>query len=125
MLIGAKGKMKMKKVQSYGYKIIPIPISGFQRNNFFKNLFLPIKLIVSLISSLFIIIKYKPVLVIGTGGYASGPLLFVSSILNIPSIIQEQNSFQELPIKFFQSLLIKFVLLMKIWIISFQKVKLF
>ena len=51
-------------------------------------------MIVSLISSLFIIIKYKPVLVIGTGGYASSPLLFfVSSILNIPSIIQEQNSY--------------------------------
>ena len=93
LFVGAKGKMEMKKVPSYGYKIIPIPISGFQRNNFFKNLFLPIKLIVSLISSLFIIIKYKPVLVIGTGGYASGPLLFVSSILNIPSIIQEQNSY--------------------------------
>ena len=93
IFVGAKGKMEMKKVPSYGYKIIPIPISGFQRNNFFKNLFLPIKLIVSLISSLFIIIKYKPVLVIGTGGYASGPLLFVSSILNIPSIIQEQNSY--------------------------------
>ena len=56
IFVGAKGKMEMKKVPSYGYKIIPIPISGFQRNNFFKNLFLPIKLIVSLISSLFMII---------------------------------------------------------------------
>ena len=93
IFVGARGKMEMNKVPSYGYKIIPIFISGFQRNNSFKNLFLPIKLIVSLISSFLIVIKYKPALVIGTGGYASGPLLFISSILNIPTIIQEQNSF--------------------------------
>ena len=93
IFVGARGKMEMNKVPSYGYKIIPIFISGFQRNNSFKNLFLPIKLIVSLISSFLIVIKYKPALVIGTGGYVSGPLLFISSILNIPTIIQEQNSF--------------------------------
>ena len=93
IFVGARGKMEMKKVPKHGYKIIPILISGFQRKNFFKNLFLPVKIIISLISSLFIVIKYKPVLVIGTGGYASGPLLFISSILNIPSLIQEQNSF--------------------------------
>ncbi len=93
VFVGAHGKMEMKKVPSYGYKIVPILISGFQRKNLFKNLFLPFKLIISLVSSLFIVFKYRPLLVIGTGGYASAPLLFISSILNIPSIIQEQNSF--------------------------------
>ena len=51
------------------------------------------KLFVSLIQSFFIIINFRPQCVVGTGGFASGPLLFVASLLRIPTIIHEQNSF--------------------------------
>lgn len=93
LFVGAKGRMEMDKVPAHGYKISSIWISGFQRKKIIANILIPIKLIFSLIKSFFIIFRFNPDLVIGTGGYASGPILFISSILNIPSFIQEQNSF--------------------------------
>ena len=69
LFVGAKNKMEMKKVPENGYKIIGLWISGYQRKfNFISNLKLPFKLIYSLIHSLIIILKYKPKVVVGTGG---------------------------------------------------------
>ena len=93
LFVGSLGKMEMTKVPAAGYNIIGLWIDGFKRNFSLKNLMFPIKLFFSLIKSLFILLINKPIIVIGTGGYASGPLIFVANILNIPSLIQEQNSY--------------------------------
>lgn len=94
LFVGAKGRMEMEKVPKAGYPIKGLSINGFQRNwRDTRNLSFPFKLLFSLLKSFFIVRKFKPAVVIGTGGYASGPLLFVASKLSIPSLIQEQNSF--------------------------------
>lgn len=93
LFVGAKNKMEMEKIPSNGYDIKGLWISGFQRRFTIDNLLFPLKLLISLISSYFIIKDFKPDLVIGTGGFASGPILYVSSKCKIPTLIQEQNSF--------------------------------
>ena len=93
LFVGSLGRVEMIKVPAAGYNIIGLWIDGFQRNFSLKNLVFPIKLFFSLIKSLFILLIYKPIIVVGTGGYASGPLLFVANLLKIPSLIQEQNSY--------------------------------
>jgi UDP-N-acetylglucosamine--N-acetylmuramyl-(pentapeptide) pyrophosphoryl-undecaprenol N-acetylglucosamine transferase len=93
LFVGAKGKMEMEKVPNNGFPIIGLWISGFQRSLSFSNLLFPIKLLVSMIKALFIIMKFKPAIVIGTGGYASGPVLRAATWMNIPILIQEQNNF--------------------------------
>ena len=93
LFVGAKNKMEMEKVPDAGYKIKGLWISGFQRRLSLKNLLFPLKLIYSIFSSFIIIIRFKPDLVIGTGGFASGPILYVASKKNIPTLIQEQNSY--------------------------------
>jgi UDP-N-acetylglucosamine--N-acetylmuramyl-(pentapeptide) pyrophosphoryl-undecaprenol N-acetylglucosamine transferase len=86
--------MEMEKVPKAGYPIKGLSINGFQRNwRDTRNLSFPFKLLFSLLKSFFIVRKFKPSVVIGTGGYASGPLLFVASKLSIPALIQEQNSY--------------------------------
>ena len=93
LFVGAIGKIEMTKVPEAGHKIIGLWVDGFQRKFSLKNLLFPAKLFFSIIKSLFIIINYKPNLVIGTGGFASGPILFIANLFNIPSLIQEQNSY--------------------------------
>jgi UDP-N-acetylglucosamine--N-acetylmuramyl-(pentapeptide) pyrophosphoryl-undecaprenol N-acetylglucosamine transferase len=93
LFIGAEGKMEMEKVPAAGYSIIGLPIRGFQRKLTFSNFILPFKLVYSLIKAFFIIKKFNPQVVVGVGGYASGPTLKIASFLKIPSLIQEQNSF--------------------------------
>lgn len=92
LYVGAKGRMEMVKVPEAGYKIKGLWISGFQRSLSIANLLFPLKLVVALIQSFFVIKSFKPDVVIGVGGYASGPLLKVANWLGIPSVIQEQNS---------------------------------
>jgi UDP-N-acetylglucosamine--N-acetylmuramyl-(pentapeptide) pyrophosphoryl-undecaprenol N-acetylglucosamine transferase len=91
--VGAIGKMEMEKVPLAGYSITGIPISGFQRSNMLKNITLPFKILKSLLKVNFLLKKYKPKAVIGVGGYASGPLLYVAAQKRIPIILQEQNSY--------------------------------
>ena len=93
LFVGAKDKMEMEKIPNEGFKIVGLWISGFHRGKIFKNLLFPIKLIFSLIKSSFLIKKFDPDLVIGTGGFASGPILYIASKFNIPTLIQEQNSY--------------------------------
>ncbi|MDL1913906.1 MAG: undecaprenyldiphospho-muramoylpentapeptide beta-N-acetylglucosaminyltransferase [Bergeyella sp.] len=92
LFIGAKGRMEMEKVPQEGYKIEGLNIAGLNRKNKLKNLSLSLKLISSLLKARQIITKFNPDFAIGTGGFASGPALFMARILNIPIYIQEQNS---------------------------------
>ena len=94
LFVGAKRKMEMKKVPENGYKIIGLWISGLQRKtNIYTNFLLPFKIFISLIHSLLILIRHKPISVIGTGGFASGPLIYMAALIGIPIFIQEQNSY--------------------------------
>ncbi len=93
LFVGAKGKMEMDKIPQKGYPIVGLPIRGFSRSSFFKNISLPFRLIYSLLQCFRILKKHKPSIVVGVGGYASGPLLWVAQSLNIPTLIQEQNSY--------------------------------
>ena len=93
LFVGSLGRVEMTKVPAAGYNIIGLWVDGFQRSFSLKNLMFPIKLFFSLIKSLFILMMNKPIIVVGTGGYASGPLIFVANLLKIPSLIQEQNSY--------------------------------
>ena len=85
--------MEMNIVPKYGFDILGLWISGFNRTNFLKNILVPLKLLISIFQSLIIIMRFKPNIVIGTGGYASGPIMYVANLLNIPTLIQEQNSY--------------------------------
>ena len=93
LFVGAKDKMEMNIVPQYGFEILGLWISGFNRKNIFKNLIVPFKLLVSFFQSIIIIKKFNPHVVIGTGGYASGPTLYIANLFNIPTLIQEQNSY--------------------------------
>ena len=93
LFVGAKDRMEMERVPAAGYQIEGLWISGIQRSLNRKNLSFPFKLISSILKSRKLIKKFKPDAVIGTGGYASGPLLYAASKKNIPCLIQEQNSY--------------------------------
>jgi len=93
LFIGAKDKMEMEKVPQAGYEIKGLWISGIQRKFTLDNLLFPFKMISSLWKSRKIIKQFKPDIAIGTGGFASGPALIIASRRNIPTLIQEQNSF--------------------------------
>lgn len=93
LFVGALGKMEMEKVPKAGYPIKGLPIAGIDRGNMMANIKFPFKLIKSLGLAKKIINEFKPDIAIGTGGYASGPLLWQASKAGIPIIIQEQNSF--------------------------------
>ena len=93
LFVGAKDKMEMQKVPQAGYAIQGLWIAGLQRKLTLKNAMFPFKLINSLWKSRKIIKNFKPNVVIGTGGFASGPLLQMANMMHIPTLIQEQNSF--------------------------------
>lgn len=93
LFVGAKNKMEMEKVPAAGYPIEGLWISGIQRKLSLDNLSFPLKLISSILKSRKLLRKFKPDVVIGTGGFASGPLLWAATQKGIPSLIQEQNSF--------------------------------
>jgi UDP-N-acetylglucosamine--N-acetylmuramyl-(pentapeptide) pyrophosphoryl-undecaprenol N-acetylglucosamine transferase len=93
LFVGAKDRMEMEKVPQAGYDIKGLWISGIQRKLTLKNALFPFKLISSLFKARTLIKSFKPDVAIGTGGFASGPLLYMASSNKIPSLIQEQNSY--------------------------------
>lgn len=93
LFVGAKDRMEMEKVPQAGYKIKGLWISGLQRSLSLQNLVFPLKLISSMRESKRILKEFKPDVAIGTGGYASAPLLRMASKRKIPCLIQEQNSY--------------------------------
>jgi len=93
LFVGASDKMEMQKVPQAGYSIVGLWISGFQRKLTIKNLLFPLKLVFSLLKSIQLVGTFKPDIVIGTGGFVSGPVLYTASLKGVPTIIQEQNSY--------------------------------
>lgn len=93
LFVGSLGKLEMEKVPDAGYKIIGLPIKGFERKISFQNFKTIFLLFWSLIKSIKIILQFKPDLAIGVGGYASGPVLFICTLLRKPILLQEQNSY--------------------------------
>lgn len=93
LFVGASGRMEMEKVPAAGYTIKGLWISGFQRRITVKNLLFPLKVIVSMLKARSIIKAFKPDVVVGVGGFASGPTLRAANNLHIPTLIQEQNSY--------------------------------
>jgi UDP-N-acetylglucosamine--N-acetylmuramyl-(pentapeptide) pyrophosphoryl-undecaprenol N-acetylglucosamine transferase len=93
LFVGAEGKMEMEKVPAAGYSITGLPVAGFHRGEIWRNLsFLP-KLIRSLLKAKKVVKTFNPDIVIGVGGYASGPVLKQAANLGIPTVLQEQNSY--------------------------------
>ena len=93
LFVGAEGKMEMQKVPEAGYPIKGLPVAGLQRKLTLSNLSFPIKLWRSLRMAAGIVNEFKPQLVVGVGGYASGPVLYAAQSKGIPTLLQEQNSY--------------------------------
>lgn len=93
LFVGAEGKMEMTRVPEAGYKIIGLKIAGLQRRLTLQNLLFPFKLIMSIVKARNIITTFNPDVVVGTGGYASGPVMMAATNKGIPAVIQEQNSY--------------------------------
>jgi UDP-N-acetylglucosamine--N-acetylmuramyl-(pentapeptide) pyrophosphoryl-undecaprenol N-acetylglucosamine transferase len=93
LFVGAKGKMEMERVPEAGYKTEGLNIAGFQRSLSIKNLAFPYKLLTSLWKARKIVRQFQPDVVVGTGGYASGPVMRAAQRAGIPTLIQEQNSY--------------------------------
>lgn len=93
LFVGAKGRMEMTRIPEAGYKIIGLWISGLQRRLTLSNLLFPVKVIVSYFNARSIVKNFKPHAVIGTGGFASGPIMMAATQAAIATVIQEQNSF--------------------------------
>ena len=93
LFVGAKGKMEMEKVQQAGYKIEGLAIAGFNRSSLIKNIGLPFKLIKSFFQVRRIFNTFKPIAVVGVGGYSSFPVLKYAQTRGIKTFIHESNSF--------------------------------
>ena len=93
LFVGALGKMEMEKVPEAGYRIIGLPIMGLKRKVSFSVFKTLMMLMISLVKAKRIIKTFQPDVVVGVGGYASGPVLRKAVKLKIPALIQEQNSF--------------------------------
>ena len=93
LFVGARGKMEMEKVPAAGYRIEGLWISGIHRTRIWRNLTFPLKLISALWKSNNILRAFKPDVVVGFGGFASGPLLLMGTKKRIPALIQEQNAY--------------------------------
>jgi len=93
LFVGAEGRMEMEKIPAAGYKIVGLPVAGLYRSLSLKNFSVLIKLLKSLNKAKKIIKEFGPDVVVGVGGYASGPVLRQAGKMGIPTLIQEQNSY--------------------------------
>lgn len=93
LFVGAEDRMEMERVPAAGYKIIGLPVAGFNRSNMLKNIKVIAKLLKSMKKARGIIEDFKPDIAIGVGGYASGPILKAASSKGVLTLIQEQNSY--------------------------------
>lgn len=93
LFVGAEGRMEMERVPTAGYKIVGLPIMGFDRKNMWKNVKVILHLIKSLLKARKVVKDFKPDVAVGVGGYASGPTLRAANWAGVPTVIQEQNSY--------------------------------
>lgn len=103
LFVGTKGKIEARVVPQRGYRFHPIWISGFHRRLTLENLLFPVKVIVALVQSLLVLRTFRPDVVVGTGGYVCGPVLFVATWLGIPAIVHESNSYPGVTTRFLAS----------------------
>lgn len=93
LFVGAEDRMEMEKVPAAGYKIVGLPVCGFDRTRLLNNCRVLVKLCKSLKLAYKTIRNFKPDIAVGVGGFASGPTLRMAGWLGIPTLIQEQNSY--------------------------------
>lgn len=93
LFVGAEGRMEMQRVPDAGYRIIGLPVAGFDRKRLWKNFSVLMKLIRSQWKARKIIKEFRPQVAVGVGGYASGPTLKTAGMMGVPTLIQEQNSY--------------------------------
>jgi UDP-N-acetylglucosamine--N-acetylmuramyl-(pentapeptide) pyrophosphoryl-undecaprenol N-acetylglucosamine transferase len=93
LFVGAKGRMEMERVPAAGYKIVGLPVSGIQRRLTLKNIRVVLDLLRSLHRARRLIREFRPIIAIGVGGYASGPILRAAARAGIPTLLQEQNNY--------------------------------
>lgn len=93
LFVGAEDRMEMEKVPAAGYRIVGLPVSGFDRTHLLNNIKVVRRLVKSLGKAKKTIREFKPDIAVGVGGYASGPTLWMAASLGIPALIQEQNSY--------------------------------
>lgn len=93
LFVGADDRMEMEKVPAAGYRIVGLPVSGFDRAHLANNIRVAGRLLKSLKLAKKTIREFKPDIAVGVGGYASGPTLWMAASLGIPTLIQEQNSY--------------------------------
>ena len=93
LFVGADNRMEMQRVPAAGYRIIGLPVSGFDRKNLLKNVVVLWRLVKSQCKARRVIREFQPHVAVGVGGYASGPTLKMAGSMGIPTLIQEQNSY--------------------------------
>ena len=93
LFVGAEGRMEMQRVPDAGYRIIGLPVAGFDRQHLWKNVAVLVKLLRSQLKARRIVRDFRPQVAVGVGGYASGPMLKACAMAGIPTLIQEQNSY--------------------------------
>ena len=93
LFVGAEGRMEMQRVPDAGYRIIGLPVAGFDRQHLWRNFSVILKLLRSQWKARKIIKEFRPQVAVGVGGYASGPTLKTAGMMGIPTLIQEQNSY--------------------------------
>ncbi len=93
LFVGAEGKMEMQRVPEAGYDIVGLPVAGLVRGVSLKNIGVAWKLLRSMLKAGAVIRRFSPDVVVGVGGYASGPVLRQAQQRHIPTLIQEQNSY--------------------------------
>jgi len=93
LFVGAMGRMEMTRVPEAGYRIVGLWIAGLQRRLTLSNLLFPVKLLVSTVRAFSIVRRFRPHVVVGTGGYASGPVMIAATRSGVPTLLQEQNSY--------------------------------
>ncbi len=93
LFVGALGRMEMERVPQAGYKIVGLPVRGFDRKKPWKNVSVLIDLSKSIRQVKKIIRDFKPNVGVGVGGYASGAAMWAAAKMGIPILLQEQNGF--------------------------------
>ena len=86
LFVGAEDRMEMERVPAAGYRIIGLPVAGFDRRNMLKNVPVAMQLLRSMQKARHIIREFKPDLAVGVGGYASGPILKAASAKGVPHL---------------------------------------
>ena len=93
LFVGADNRMEMERVPAAGYKIIGLPVRGLIRKFSFENIRVLVDFLRSQRMAKAIIKEFKPDIAIGVGGYASAPVLKAASGMDVPCLLQEQNSY--------------------------------